>query len=67
MSKALNVGAEIANDLIVSADLDVRPFRLTGDSGAVFATLREAFCRFGPPAGHVTIDLTVSANSPSIS
>lgn len=41
--------------------------RLTGDSGAVFATLREAFCRFGPPQGHVTIDLTVSANSPSLS
>lgn len=41
--------------------------RLTGDSGAVFATLQQAFCRFGPPAGHVTIDLTVSANSPSIS
>lgn len=40
--------------------------RLTGDSGAVFATLREAFCRFGPPQGHVTIDLTVSANSPSL-
>lgn len=40
--------------------------RLTGDSGPVFATLQEAFCRFGPPAGHVTIDLTVSANSPSI-
>ncbi|MDP3524416.1 MAG: YkoF family thiamine/hydroxymethylpyrimidine-binding protein [Hoeflea sp.] len=40
--------------------------RLKGDSGVVFATLREAFCRFGPPAGHVTIDLTVSANSPSI-
>ncbi|WP_417433488.1 YkoF family thiamine/hydroxymethylpyrimidine-binding protein [Hoeflea sp.] len=39
--------------------------RLTGDSGVVFATLQEAFCRFGPPAGHVTIDLTVSANSPS--
>lgn len=39
--------------------------RLTGDSGPVFATLQEAFCRFGPPAGHVTIDLTVSANSPS--
>lgn len=41
--------------------------RLIGDSGPVFATLREAFCRFGPPQGHVTIDLTVSANSPSIS
>jgi hypothetical protein len=41
--------------------------RLIGDSGQVFATLQQAFCRFGPPAGHVTIDLTVSANSPSIS
>ncbi|MBU4529822.1 MAG: Ykof family thiamine-binding protein [Hoeflea sp.] len=40
--------------------------RLKGDSGAVFATLQAAFCRFGPPEGHVTIDLTVSANSPSI-
>lgn len=40
--------------------------RLTGDSGPVFATLQEAFCRFGPPQGHVTIDLTVSANSPSL-
>lgn len=40
--------------------------RLSGDSALVFATLQEAFCRFGPPGGHVTIDLTVSANSPSI-
>ncbi|MEQ8480223.1 MAG: YkoF family thiamine/hydroxymethylpyrimidine-binding protein [Hoeflea sp.] len=40
--------------------------RLIGDSGPVFATLQEAFCRFGPPLGHVTVDLTVSANSPSI-
>ncbi|MBY4891382.1 Ykof family thiamine-binding protein [Rhodobacteraceae bacterium N5(2021)] len=39
--------------------------RLTGDAGPVFATVQEAFCRFGPPNGHVTIDLTVSANSPS--
>lgn len=39
--------------------------KLNGDSGALFATLEQAFCRFGPPAGHVTIDLTVSANSPS--
>uniref|UniRef100_A0A7S0SPB9 Thiamin/hydroxymethyl pyrimidine-binding YkoF putative domain-containing protein n=1 Tax=Mantoniella antarctica TaxID=81844 RepID=A0A7S0SPB9_9CHLO len=39
--------------------------RLTGDAGPVFATLREAFCQFGPPNGHVTIDLTVSAHSPS--
>ncbi|MCK5933896.1 MAG: thioredoxin-disulfide reductase [Fulvimarina manganoxydans] len=35
-AQALNVGAEMANDLIVSADLDVRPFRLTGDSGTVY-------------------------------
>ncbi|MEM7730498.1 MAG: YkoF family thiamine/hydroxymethylpyrimidine-binding protein, partial [Pseudomonadota bacterium] len=39
--------------------------RLTGDAGRVFTTLEHAFCRFGPPDGHVTIDLTVSANSPS--
>jgi hypothetical protein len=39
--------------------------RLTGDAGSVFATLEQAFCQFGPPQGHVTIDLTVSANSPS--
>lgn len=39
--------------------------RLAGDAGPVFATLQEAFCRFGPPAGHVTVDLTVSANSPT--
>jgi hypothetical protein len=39
--------------------------RLRGDAGPVFATLFEAFCRFGPPEGHVTIDLTVSANSPT--
>jgi hypothetical protein len=40
--------------------------RLVGDAGPVFETLGEAFCRFGPPQGHVTIDLTVSANSPSL-
>jgi hypothetical protein len=39
--------------------------KLRGDAGAVFATVGEALVRFGPPAGHVTIDLTVSANSPS--
>ncbi|NSX55786.1 YkoF family thiamine/hydroxymethylpyrimidine-binding protein [Parasulfitobacter algicola] len=39
--------------------------RLIGDAGPVFATLQHAFCQFGPPNGHVTIDLTVSANSPS--
>ena len=40
--------------------------RLAGDAGPVFATLQQAFCQFGPPQGHVTIDLTVSANSPSL-
>jgi len=39
--------------------------RLTGDAGQVFATIQQAFCQFGPPNGHVTIDLTVSANSPT--
>ena len=39
--------------------------KLRGDAGAVFATLNEAFCRFGPGAGHVTLDITISANSPT--
>ncbi|MDB5614116.1 MAG: hypothetical protein JWQ22_1769 [Devosia sp.] len=39
--------------------------KLNGDTGALFATIEQAFCSFGPPEGHVTIDLTVSANSPS--
>ena len=39
--------------------------KLRGDAGAVFATLSEAFLRFGDPDGHVTLDLKVSANSPS--
>ena len=40
--------------------------RLRGDAGAVFETVRQAFLRFGPGEGHVTIDLTASANSPSL-
>lgn len=40
--------------------------RLRGDAGAVFETIRQAFLRFGPAEGHVTIDLTASANSPSL-
>jgi hypothetical protein len=39
--------------------------KLRGDAGPIFATIGEAFVRFGPPEGHVTIDLTVSANSPT--
>lgn len=39
--------------------------KLRGDAGAVFATLSEAYLRFGSPQGHVALDLTVSANSPS--
>ena len=39
--------------------------KLRGDAGPVFATLSEAFLRFGVPQGHVALDLTVSANSPS--
>lgn len=39
--------------------------KLRGDAGPVFATLGAALYRFGPPDGHVTLDLTVSANSPS--
>ncbi len=41
--------------------------KLRGDAGAVFATINEAFCRFGPTMGHVTLDITVSAHSPSSS
>ncbi|NWH09495.1 MAG: thioredoxin-disulfide reductase [Alphaproteobacteria bacterium] len=35
-AQAKHVGAEFADDLIVSADLKTRPFRLTGDSGTVY-------------------------------
>ncbi|MBS3649044.1 HMP/thiamine-binding protein [Pseudaminobacter sp. 19-2017] len=38
---------------------------LRGDAGPVFATLSEAFLRFGSPEGHLALDLTVSANSPT--
>ncbi len=40
--------------------------RLRGDAGAVFEAVRQAFLRFGPAEGHVTIDLTASANSPTL-
>lgn len=39
--------------------------KLRGDAGPVFATLGEAFLRFSAPEGHVALDLTVSANSPT--
>ena len=39
--------------------------KLRGDAGPVFAALGEAFLRFGAPEGHLALDLTVSANSPS--
>ena len=35
-AQAEHVGTRILNDLIVSVDLDVRPFRLHGDSGTVY-------------------------------
>lgn len=35
-AQAEHVGAEVIHDLVVSADLSERPFRLTCDSGAVF-------------------------------
>ncbi len=38
---------------------------LRGDAGPVFATLGETFLRFGSPEGHLALDLTVSANSPT--
>ncbi len=39
--------------------------KLRGDAGPLFATLAEAFTAFGPAAGHVAMDVTVSANSPT--
>jgi uncharacterized protein YqgV (UPF0045/DUF77 family) len=38
---------------------------LRGDAGPVFATLSEAFLRFGAPEGHLALDVTASANSPT--
>ena len=34
--QAQNVGAEIINDIVLTADLSIRPFRLTCDSGQVW-------------------------------
>ena len=39
--------------------------RLKGDAGPVFATLAEAFLSFGAPEGHVAMDVTISAHSPT--
>jgi uncharacterized protein YqgV (UPF0045/DUF77 family) len=39
--------------------------KLGGDAGAVFAAVDASFRCFGAADGHVTVDLTVSANSPS--
>lgn len=38
---------------------------LSGDAGPVFETLGQAFTGFGGEAGHLAMDVTVSANSPS--
>lgn len=40
--------------------------KLSGDSAAVFEALHQAFIRFGTQNGHVTLDVTLSANSPSL-
>lgn len=39
--------------------------KLCGDAGPVFATLSQAFTNFGAQSGHVALDVTLSANSPS--
>lgn len=39
--------------------------KLRGDAGPVFATLSQAFTGFGAQGGHVALDVTLSANSPS--
>ncbi len=36
MKQAEHVGTEMVSDLITAVDLDVRPFRLTGDSGTIY-------------------------------
>lgn len=36
MKQAEHVGTDMVNDLITAVDLDVRPFRLTGDSGTIY-------------------------------
>jgi hypothetical protein len=38
---------------------------LRGDAGPVFETLGQAFTGFGAETGHLAMDVTVSANSPS--
>jgi len=38
---------------------------LRGDAGPVFETLGQAFTGFGSDTGHLAMDVTVSANSPS--
>jgi len=39
--------------------------KLRGDAGPVFETLSQAFTGFGAQAGHVALDVTLSANSPT--
>jgi thioredoxin reductase (NADPH) len=38
LKQAEHVGTEIVNDVITEVDLNVRPFRATGDSGTVYTT-----------------------------
>ncbi len=37
-AQALHVGTELVGDVIVKAELSVRPFRLTGDSGQIYTS-----------------------------
>lgn len=39
--------------------------KVRGDAGPIFETLNQVLLRFGAPEGHITLDVTVSANSPS--
>ena len=43
-AQAEHVGTEIVSDHIVSVDLKARPFRLTGDSGAVYTADALVIC-----------------------
>jgi len=58
-------------ELLERAEILDRPknfvTKVKGDAGAVFEGLGEVFMRFGPETGHITLDVTISANSPSTS
>ena len=65
--QAKNVGTVIIDDIVVEADLSVRPFRLTGDSGDVYTCDSLIICTgasakwLGLPAEEAFMGMGVSA------